>query len=79
MITSDSIRSRLRGDFRPFRLRLTDGRVFAVPHPDFISVGRRVLGVMTDDDINHSVSLLHVVSIEDMEPSPIPAPPSSAP
>lgn len=68
MITSEIVRSRLRGEFRPFRLRLTDGRVFPVPHPDFISVGRNVVGIMTADDINHSVSLLHVVSIEDAEP-----------
>ena len=68
MITSEHVRGRLRGEFRPFRLHLTDGRVFEIPHPDFISVGRTVLGIITPDDLTHSVSLLHVVSMEDLQP-----------
>ncbi len=68
VITAESLRNRLRGDFRPFRLHLTDGRVFPVPHPDFLSVGRNVAAVITEDDISHTVSLLHVVSIEDADP-----------
>ncbi len=34
--------------FRPFTLRMNDGREFFVPHPEFVAVSRRVVFVIDD-------------------------------
>ena len=39
------IRHRLKNGFRPFTLHLSDGRTYAVPHPEFIWVTRRSVAV----------------------------------
>jgi hypothetical protein len=56
---------RLRGGFRPFVLRLTDGRSFPVPHPEFIAVGRHAVVVM--DAVGDPVYIdpIHIVSVDD--------------
>jgi hypothetical protein len=44
--------------FRPFRLRLADGREIPIPHPEYVAVaanGRRVVAFNPDDD---SMSIL---------------------
>lgn len=56
MMNLDPIRNRLRSQFNPFTLHLTDGRKIPVPHPDFIAVGRGIVVV---------VDGLHIVSVED--------------
>ena len=56
--------------FRPFRLRLADGRKLAVPHPDFIAVapnGRRVVVFSVADE---SMSILEPVRIVSLEVGP---------
>jgi hypothetical protein len=63
--------------FLPFRINLTDGRVFEVRHPEFVMVSRHIaiIGFPASDDTglisNHiTVALVHVVRLE-----PIPAGP----
>jgi hypothetical protein len=49
-------------DFRPFKLFLSDGRSFDVPHPDFIAFSRRVVVVIGDDELPDIIDPLHIVS-----------------
>jgi hypothetical protein len=65
MMNLDPIRNRLRTEFKPFTLHLTDGRKIPVPHPDFIAVGRGVVVVLDDNDVDQVVDGLHLVSVED--------------
>jgi hypothetical protein len=39
----------LRQPFRPFTLRLNDGRTFLVPHPEFVAVSRRLVMLIDPD------------------------------
>ena len=42
--------------FRPFTIRLTDGRSLPVPHPDFVAIaGRTVLVTSPSQDESYSV------------------------
>jgi hypothetical protein len=36
----------LRRPFRPFTLRMNDGREFHVPHPEYVAVSRRIVVVI---------------------------------
>ena len=56
---------RLRGGFRPFVVRLSDGRSFAVPHPEFIAVGRHAVVVVDKDGDPVYIDPLHIVSIDE--------------
>lgn len=57
--------TRLRGGFRPFIIRLTDGRAYAVPHPEFIAVSRRAVVVVDEKGYPVYVDPLHIVSIDE--------------
>ncbi|MBM3836344.1 MAG: hypothetical protein FJ398_00010 [Verrucomicrobia bacterium] len=46
----DRIREKIRGNFKPFTLSLSDGRSFLVPHPEHIAVGARVLVLIIEGD-----------------------------
>ena len=63
----DKIREALHEQpFRPFMIRLADGRELTVPHPDFVAIaGVRSVIVVNPRDGSHSVleSLL-IVSLE---------------
>jgi len=61
----EQIREHLDPKFRPFAVRLSDGRRFEVPHRDFIALTSRTIVVIDDKDVSHTISPLHVVSIED--------------
>ena len=65
MMNLDPIRTRLRGQFKPFTLHLTDGRKIPVPHPDFIAIGRGIVVVVNENDVDQVVDGLHIVSVED--------------
>jgi hypothetical protein len=56
---------RLRGGFRPFVIRLTDGRAYAVPHPEFMAVGRHWVVVADEEGYPVYVDPLHIVSIDE--------------
>jgi hypothetical protein len=59
----DQIKERLHNGFHPFTVRLSDGRAFPVPHRDFIAVHPRVVVVIDQNGISHTISPLHIVSI----------------
>jgi hypothetical protein len=58
----DQLRKRVSNGFQPFTLHLSDGRKFAVRHPEFIAVGRNIVVVIGDDDIANVIDPLHIVS-----------------
>ncbi len=58
----DELRKLTTNGFRPFKLSLSDGRSFGVPHPDFIAVSRRVVVVIGDDELPNIIDPLHIVS-----------------
>ena len=62
----DRIRERLSNGFKPFVLELSSGKRVAVPHPDFISIGKSVVAVIGKNDSITTADALHIVSMEDM-------------
>jgi len=68
MLNLKPIRDRLGASFQPFTIRLSDGRSFDVPHPDFIAIGRGVVSVIDHEDGQHTLDALHIVSINDVAP-----------
>ena len=56
---------RLRGGFRPFAIRLADGRSFDVPHPEFMAVGRNAVVVVDKQGNPVYVDPLHIVSVDE--------------
>ena len=40
------IRQMVTNGFKPFTIRLSDGRKFPVPHPEFVAVGKNVVLVI---------------------------------
>ncbi len=40
----------LRRPFRPFVLRMNDGREFRIPHPEYVAVSRRVVVAINAED-----------------------------
>jgi len=65
----DQIRERLHNGFQPFVLRLSDGRDFSVPQRDFIALHPRVVVVIDQAGIAHTINPLHIVSINDPAPA----------
>ncbi len=64
--------------FRPFELRLADGRAILIRHPDFIMVAgnnRRIAVFAPPDDAMMIIEPLLIVSID--FPPPAPAAPGS--
>jgi hypothetical protein len=54
-----------RQPFRPFSLRLADGRELYVPHPDFVALSPRRVIVINAQDESHSIlEPLLIVSLE---------------
>jgi hypothetical protein len=68
MLNLQHIRDRLGPSFQPFTIRVSDGRSFDVPHPDFIAVGRGLVLLVDQDDRSHIVDALHIVSVNDVAP-----------
>jgi len=64
MLSLQHIRERLGPDFVPFTIRLSDGRSFNIPHPDFIAVGRGVVLVVDEKDNSYKLDALHIVSLD---------------
>jgi hypothetical protein len=53
-----------RQPFEPFTIRLADGRVFSVPHPDFVAVGKRRIIVVSEDDSWSVIEPSLIVSLD---------------
>ena len=71
-MTTEQLRTALQAaPFRPFTIRMADGRSFSVPHPDFLSVspaGRTVV-IYHPDDSASIVDLLLMTELELAPPS----------
>jgi hypothetical protein len=50
--------------FKPFTIRLADGRSLAVPHPDFVALSKRRIVVVAEDDSWTVVEPPLVVSLD---------------
>jgi hypothetical protein len=61
----DQIRERLHNGFRPFTLELSNGKKFRVPHEDFIALHPRIIVVIDQKGISHTINPLHIVSIDE--------------
>lgn len=66
-MTSEQFKATIRlQPFRPFTIRMADGRTFPVDHPDFIALspsGRTVIIFQRDD----SYSILDLLLISELE------------
>jgi hypothetical protein len=69
-MTTEQLRTAHRSKpFRPFNIRMADGRTFSIPHPDFLSVspvGRTVVIYHPDD----SASIVDLLLMTELELSP---------
>ena len=61
----DQIKERLRNGFHPFTLELSSGRKLLVPHEDFIALNPKVVVVIDQKGISHTINPLHIVSIDE--------------
>jgi hypothetical protein len=65
MLNIKTVRERLnKTPFKPFYIRLTDGRRVYVEHPDFVSVGGSVVAIISLDDSIQEIDSLHIVSLD---------------
>jgi hypothetical protein len=63
----ERIRQRVAGGgFRPFAVRTSDGREYAVRHPEWVLVGPRSLAVLDRDGEIVTLDPLHVVGLKDL-------------
>jgi hypothetical protein len=70
MATRDQVRDALRRQpFRPFTIKLVDGRKFEINHPEFVSVSANERGrdLVIHEDRMHRIDLLHVTEVEEEE------------
>jgi len=68
-VNVERIRRKVRGGgFKPFSLRTTDGKEYAVPHPEMILVGPRTVAVLDDDQEIVDLDPLHIVAIKNLSP-----------
>ena len=56
---------RLRNGFRPFVLRLSDGRSCPVPHPECIAVSQHAVVVMDKEGFPVNIDPVHIVSVDE--------------
>ena len=65
MLSLKTIRERLhKVPFKPFEMRLSDGRRVPIVHPDFVALGGSVVVITDEEDGVREVDALHVVSLE---------------
>jgi hypothetical protein len=75
-MTLEQVRAAHRATpFRPFTIRMADGKTFRVPHPEFLSLapGGRTVLVADDDGSVNSLDLLLMTEIE-VGPGRLPEP-----
>jgi hypothetical protein len=64
------IRKRIPGGgFKPFSVRTSDGREYAVRHPEWVLVGPRSLAVLDKDGEIATLDPMHIVAIKDLPPA----------
>jgi hypothetical protein len=59
------VREKVRNGFKPFALRLSDGRRVHVPYPDAIAFGPGVVVVVAKTGAVSILDPLHIVSLEE--------------
>jgi len=67
MVNIEDVRSYLRTTpFEPFEMRLSNGRVYTVDHPDFIALARdgRTVTYYNDDGRIVTIAVPHINTIE---------------
>jgi hypothetical protein len=72
MTTSADVRNRVAiQPFSPFRIVTSSGQIYDVRHPEFITVGKRMVAVgvpSQEDDTEwdhlHMVSVMHITALE---------------
>ena len=65
----DQIRQRLQNGFHPFSVRLSDGRELSIPQRDFIALHPKVLVIIGENGVSHTIDPLHILSINDPAPA----------
>ena len=64
----DEIRHRISGGgFHPFSLRTSDGREYAVRHPEMVLVAPRSVAVVGPDGEIVTLDALHIVAIRNLK------------
>jgi hypothetical protein len=63
----NELRRFTRNGFRPFKLYLTDGRVFDVPHPEFIAFSDIMVLVIDSEGLGEMIDPDHIVSAKPMK------------
>ena len=53
-----------RQPFKPFEIRLADGRSLPVRHPDFVAIGQRRIVVIAEDDSSSIIEPILIVSLD---------------
>jgi hypothetical protein len=61
--------------FRPFMIRLADGRALSVPHPDFVAVAGRSV-IVTSPLQNESFAVVESLLIVSLDYNGVPSPPA---
>jgi hypothetical protein len=65
MLNLQGLRDRLGPNFIPCTIFPFDGRSFKVPHRDFIALGRGLVSVIDENEIQHAIDPLHIASVDD--------------
>jgi len=60
------LKGRLRRGFRPFSIRTTDGQKFAIPHPEFMLIGKYSVAVVDKEGYIRHLDPLHIVSAKQL-------------
>jgi hypothetical protein len=68
-----------RSPFVPFVLRLNDGREYPIPHPEWISVRRRLVTIVSEkDETTTYLEPFFIVSLHFAAPPPPDQPPPTS-
>jgi len=66
-MTVQELKKRLSGGaFRPFAIRTTDGQEFAIPHPEFLLIGKYSIAVRDKEGYINTLDPLHIVSAKEL-------------
>lgn len=63
VVNVQRIKELITGGFKPFVIRMSDGRSYAVPHPEFVAVGKGVVVVIGKNDRVNTLDALHITAI----------------
>ena len=61
----ERVREKICNGFKPFALRLSDGRRVVVPYPDAVAISKLVVVVIEKSGRVNLIDPLHIASIEE--------------